>query len=121
MHACSAPNPSPHPLSLSSPYLTPILVLIIPCSFSFNKKHITTIYTSSKPIPQPLPPPVVHLSAFSYSRQYVPPKAPLYLLMDHTQRSPPTNYITRRSDNMTSKARPNHTISKSTTRLLRFL
>ena len=37
-------------------------------------------------------------------------KTPLFWLMDQTQRSPPTNYITRRSANMTSHQRPNQPI-----------
>ena len=104
-HACSAPNPTPHPLLLSSPYLTLILVRIIPFSFLFTRKK-ALLSTHLKN--QTLSHQVFPLSAFSLSRQYVPPKTPLYLLVDHThvptetplyllightQRSPSTNNI----------------------------
>ena len=118
MHTCSALKPSPQHLSLSSPYLTPILILIIPSSFPFIKN----ISLPSAHLRNPaLNPSLPKSSIFPPFPILFPPNAPLYLLMEHTQRSPPTNYITWRSANMTSTPRPNHTISKSTTHLLTFL
>ena len=115
-----SPDPIPHPFSLSSPYLTPFKVLIVSFSFLFTKNHIVTIYTSSTPIPLP-PPSQAHpffpLSAFFHSWRHVPPRTPLYLLVDHTQRSAPTNYITRKSANLTSLTRPKSAIYKSTIHL----
>ena len=130
-NACSPPNPTPyharHPISL------PSLSLLSPFPFHLPPKHIITIYTFSTYC---LPPSVFPLTAFSHSRQYVTPKTPLYLLVDHTsvptktplyflvdhtQRSPSTNDILKTSANLTQPPSPHITIYKSTTHLLLFL
>ena len=66
---------------------------------------------------RPLPTPYFQISALSRSGQHVFPKTPLYLTMDHTQRSAPANHITRTSANMTSRTRPHNKIYTSTKHL----
>ena len=72
-HAMHAYMLSPKALP-ASPLTLVTLSRSHPCPYhpkflSIYQKHIITIYTFSKSTPQPLSPQVLHLSAFSYSRQ----------------------------------------------------
>ena len=80
-----------------------------------RKKKISLQSSNSFTPPSPILP---TLRPPSFSAASSTKNTPLYLLMDQTQRSPSTNYITRSSANMTSTTRPHHTIYKSTKRLL---
>ena len=96
-----------HPPPPSSP-LFPHFPVHLPTNY------FITIFKLLHPLPYPFYPP----SALPHSRQHVLPKTPLFLTMAHTQRSAPTNHITRSSANLTSHTRPQPTIYKSSTRLL---
>ena len=105
----------PTPLPILFPYLTPLLAPISPLFFSFIHNVLLQTLSSFRPLPSP--PPHFPLSILSRSGQHVPPKTPLYLTMDHTQRSAPANHITRTSANMTSRTRPHNKIYTSTKHL----